>query len=74
MPHRILFDQASTFGEPNANFARISSIEVQLSDVKAHSSLNIGERYHQPFQNTFRKLMVDRPGADNHLTLALSVK
>lgn len=74
MPHRILVDQGSAFGEPFANLCRVGGVEVQRTGVEAHSSLNIGERYHEPLRKTFRKLMSAYPKADKHLTLSLSVK
>lgn len=74
MPHRILVDQGSAFGDPFMHLARISGVEVQRTGIEAHSSLNLGERYHEPLRTTYRKLMIAHPGADKHLTLALCVK
>lgn len=46
MPHRTILDQGSFFGELFANLERISSVEVQCTGVRAHSSPDIGQRYH----------------------------
>lgn len=74
MPHRIVVDQGSSFGEPFTNLARMGGVKIQRPDIEAHSSLHIGEQYQQPLCITFCKPMFDHPGADKQLTLALSVK
>lgn len=74
IPHRILVDQGSSFGEPFANLCNIGGVEVERTGIEAHASLNIGERYHQPLRTVFRKLKIEHPTADKHLTLALCVK
>lgn len=46
MPHRTLVDQGSAFGEPFSNLCRIGGVELQLTEIEAYYSLNLGERYH----------------------------
>lgn len=74
IPHRILVDQGSAFGEPFANLCRVGGVEVQRTGIEAHSSLNLGERYHEPLRTIYRKLMASHPRAEKHLTLAMCVK
>ena len=74
LPHRMLVDQGSAFGDSFVNIGRMHNVDVQRTGVEAHSSLGLGERYHQPLRTTYRKLMLAHPGADKELTLAVTVK
>lgn len=69
-----MVDQGISFGQLFANLAHIEGVELQRTGLEAHLSLNIGGRYHQPLRITFRKLMLDSPGADKHLTLTPTFK
>eukprot|EP00171_Calliarthron_tuberculosum_P005792 IDg5792t1 len=51
-----------------------ANVEVQATGTESHSSLNIGERYHQPLRSTFRKMALDYPQVDKGLLLQLAVK
>lgn len=55
-------------------FCEVGGVEVQRTGIEAHSSLNPGERYHEPSRKTFRKLMAAYTKSDKNLTLALSIK
>ena len=48
MPNRIRVDRGSCFGDQFFAIAKSVNVEVGRSGVEAHSSLGIGERYHQP--------------------------
>ena len=74
LPHRILVNQGSSFGDGFAELCHIGGIDVERTGIEAHSSLKLGERYHQPPRTVYRKLRSDNPAADKHLTLALTVK
>lgn len=74
MPHGIIFDQSSYFGEPFAQFCRIGGVDIQRTGLEAHSVLILGERYHQALRTIYRKIMAQRPGANKELALALTVK
>lgn len=74
IPHCILTDQGSSFGEMFTNMCRIGGVHHERTGIEAYLSLNLGEHYHQPLGTVFRKLLVGHPNADKHLTLALSVK
>lgn len=74
LPHRILTDQGASFGEPFAHLCRVGGLKLERTGIEEHSSLNLGERYHQPLRNIFLNLMIDHPKTNKHLTLALSVK
>lgn len=55
--------------------ARGASIDIGKSGIEAHSSLGIGERYHQPLRNTFRKAKISMAThIPNSSILAMSVK
>lgn len=74
MPHRILVDQGSGFGEAFAQLCLKGGVEVQRNGIEAYASLNIGEQYHQPLRTVYRKLRSVHTGADKHLTLEMTVK
>lgn len=52
----------------------LSNVEVQRTDIEAHSSLSLGERYHQPLRNTYRKIMCELPKCNPRQALAACVK
>ena len=74
LPNRALLDQGSQFGQLFIDIAKIHDIKVENTGIEAHSSLGLGERYHQPLHQTFRKIMADHKKTDRDLALALSVK
>eukprot|EP00171_Calliarthron_tuberculosum_P022911 IDg22911t1 len=76
MPNRMLVDQGSAFGKSDAfiSIATRSNVQVETTGIEAHNSLGLGERYHQPLRNTFRKLRIEYPTAPKELLLKLSVK
>lgn len=55
LPNRIRVDRGSCFGDNFYTIAIGANIDVARSGIEAHSSLGIGERYHQPLRNTYRK-------------------
>ena len=74
LPNRILVDQGSSFGDQFKAFGRILQVDVTSTGVEAHSSLRIGERYHQPLRTAFRKLSIAYPTLPRPLLLSMSVK
>ncbi len=74
LPHKILVDQANYFGPVFANIGALSRVEVQRTGAEAHSSLGLGERYHEPLRTTVRKLKAVAPDADPNFLLSFSVK
>lgn len=74
MPNRIRVDRGTCFGDNFFSIARRANIDIGRSGVEAHSSLGVGERYHKPLRDTFRKAKIAIPSATNDLILSLSVK
>ena len=74
LPHRIMVDQGSCFGDSFMYIGAAHNIKIERTGVEAHSSLGIGERYHQPLRTTYRKMRTDHPNADKKLTLSMAVK
>ena len=76
LPNRILVDQGSNVGksEPFISLAARANVEVQGTGIEAHSSLGIGERYHEPVRTTFRKIMFVYPNVDKTLLLQMAIK
>lgn len=74
--NRFLVDQGSQLGKshPFAEIVEIHNVELQATGTEAHSSLGLGERYHQPLHNTYRKLTMDYPKEDADLLLQFAVK
>lgn len=67
-------DQGSSFDQTFVDIARISGVEVDKTGIEAHSSLGLGERYHQPLRKTYRKIIAQYPHEDRNFVLAISVK
>lgn len=74
LPNRIIVDQGSNFGPSFIHMAHLRGINVENTGIESHNSLGIGERYHQPLRQTYRKILVEHSNADPSLALALSVK
>ena len=76
LPSKIIVDQGSEFGKRGifASLVANANVELETAGTEAHSSLGIGERYHQPLRNTYRKLIHTYPSADKNLLLAFAVK
>jgi len=56
------------------HIARCAEVKVDKTGIEAHSSLGIGERYHQPLRTAFRKLKHENPILPDELLLQLSVQ
>ena len=54
LPNKMLTDQGRAFGDLFIAMGRLQDVEVERTGIEAHSSLGVGERYHQPLRNTFR--------------------
>lgn len=72
--NRIRVDAGKNFAEKFIDIAKVSEIMVEPSGIEAHSSLGIGDRYHQPLRNTFRKMKLDFPNAGDTMLRAKSVQ
>ncbi len=58
----------------SASIVESSNVGLERTGVEPHSSLGMGERYHQPLRNTFRKLELMYPSQDKSLLLQCAVK
>ena len=67
-------DDASKFRKIFAELSALHQAEIKKSGTEAHKSLGIGERYHKPLEDTYRKLELDHPSMQRQVILALSVK
>ena len=74
LPDQMLVDQGSAFGDTFISIVAASNVFVERTAVEAHSSLGMGERYHQPLRQTYRKIKTDHPQSDKDLALAMAVK
>lgn len=74
LPRRILVDRGSPFGNLFASIGALSNVDVQRTGIESHNCLGLGERYHQPLRNTYRKLCIAYPDRDRQLLLSMSVK
>jgi len=52
----------------------LNNIEAKTTGTEAHSSLGLGERYHDPLRNTFRKMKVSYPDTPDDYLLFVAVK
>ena len=76
LPNRLMVDQGSAFGKSESfiSIVNTANFDLQTTGIEAHSILGIGERYHQPLRNTFRKLFDAYPSQDKTLLLQCAVK
>ena len=74
LPDSIIVDEGSLFWKMFAEIARLHDVNLQKTPVESHNSLGIGERYHKPLFDTYRKLKTDHPSMQRQLLLKLSVK
>lgn len=76
LPNCIPVDRGSNLGdsEPFIYLAERSSVKVETTGAEAHSSLGIGERYHDPLRKTFRKMQLVYKKQPRKLLLAQCVK
>lgn len=74
LPNRILVDQGPQFGDAFIRVAAMNNVEASSTGVEAHSSLGLGERYHEPLRSTFRKMRIQYPNAEDDMLLSFAVK
>ena len=74
LPNRILADQGSSFGRLFVSIGAISGVKVEHTGIEAHSSLGLGEGYHQPLRQAYRRIKAEHPTTEPQLALALAVK
>ena len=79
LPNRMLVDQGTNFGDAFKTLGALANISVDSTGAEAHSSLGLGERYHQPLWQTFRKIMAAHPrtclqGRLQHLSKPLTIR
>ena len=70
----LCVDHGSQLKDSFVNIGRASGVEVNRPGIESHNALGIGERYHHPLRNTFRKLDMIYPNVSDTTLLALSVK
>lgn len=73
LPNKIRVDQGTAFGPGIMSLAKASDVNVVRTGIESHSSMGIGERYHAPLRNTFRKLRLTYANVEPSLLLSLSV-
>ena len=73
LPNKIEVDQGTAFGDGFIGIAKASDVSVFRTGIESHTSMGIGERYHAPLRNTFRKLKLDYSLVDPSLLLSMSV-
>lgn len=74
LPNRMQADQGSYFGNGFVTNAALSYVEVQRTGIEFHSSFELGQRYHQPLRNKYRKIVTEYPQTKPQLAPASSVK
>ena len=74
MPNVITTDSGSQFRDTFIDICALHDVKVQTTGVESHNSLGIGERYHAPLRNTYRKLKIENGNMQPTLLLQMSVK
>ena len=74
-PNRLRTDQGSVFTSQRwKQLTDLQGIQLRLSGVKAHSSLGIGERLHEPLRRIYNKISHHKPHVDKSYVLKVAVK
>lgn len=74
-PNRIRSDQGSTFTSVKwKSLVESKGISMRLSGIRAHSSLGIGEKLHDPLRRIFKKIRHEYPSANPKTILRVAVK
>ena len=74
LPNRMLVDQGKAFTGVFIDISKMSDVAVEATGIQAHSSLNVGERYHHPLRQTYRKILIENPTCPPEEALAAAVK
>ena len=74
LPDNIAVDDGSQFRKVFAELTALHDINLEKSGTQSHNALGIGDRYHKPLRDTYRKLKLDFPKMSRQLVLALSIK
>ena len=72
--NRMLVGQGTNFDDAFKTLGTLANTSVDSTGVETHSSIGLGERYHQPLRQTFRKIMTAHPKTPPARALAASVK
>lgn len=74
-PNRLRTDQGSAFTSDRwRQLADTNGVKLRLSGIEAHSSLGIGERYHEPLRRIYRKIRYTHPTVSPLYLLKVAVK
>ena len=55
LPHTFAVDEGSQFRKIFAELSVLHQVNIHKSGIESHNSLGIGERYHKPLRDTYRK-------------------
>lgn len=64
----------SRLGKAIVVYNRLCKGDVSHTGVNSHNSLGLGERYHHPLRNTYRKITITHPHLPKELRLVFKVK
>ena len=58
LPNRLMVDHGSALGKSIvfASLVGNSNVKLETTGIESHSSLRIGEKYHELLRNTYRRL------------------
>lgn len=74
-PNRVRTDKGSTLTSPQwKKPTDLSGIQFRIPGVKAHRSLVIGDRYHEPLRRTYKRVRNDHPSTPPRFLLRVSLK
>ena len=74
LPNRMLVNQGSAFRKLLISMGAVSGVQVERTGIEAHASLGLGERYHHPLRQTYRKIKAEHLATEPELALVHSVK
>ena len=74
-PNRLRTDQGSVFKSHCCSQpANLNGVQIRLYGIKAHSSLVIGEKLHDPLRRIFKRNQNDYPHISPNFILKIAVE
>ena len=69
LPQHIMVDEGTQLRKVFAELSALHDVELVKSGFQSHNSVSIGERYHKPLRDTYRKLKLDHPSLQRQVFL-----
>lgn len=69
-----MVEEGVQFRNKFAELSGLHDVKLEKKGIQLHNSLRVGERYHKPLRDTYRKLKLDHPSMQRQALLTLAFK